>query len=91
MSDTHNLSRERAAAWFAAEGYEHITVRALAKMAQKGRGPRFHRLGKQVYYKRDDLVSWVQATLVEVTQGRTPARGARGDSPVIAEADSGAA
>ena len=74
-----NLTRQRAAEWFAAQGYVTITVNYLAKLASQGKGPAFAVLGKHAYYRRKDLADWVHDTLQPSDAGRMPARGRRGE------------
>jgi hypothetical protein len=59
------LSRSQAAAWFAGRGLTHVTVPALAKLAWRGAGPRYKRLGKHAYYLPENLDAWLKAEMKE--------------------------
>jgi len=37
-----------------------LNPRSLANKNSLGTGPRYHRLGRKVFYAVDDLVSWMQ-------------------------------
>lgn len=56
------LSRSQAVAWFAAQGLT-VTLNNLEKHAAAGTGPDYSRLGKRAYYKPEDLVTWLTASL----------------------------
>jgi hypothetical protein len=58
-----HLTRPAAAEWFAARGFTHLTVRHLSDLADRGRGPRYSRLGKRAYYAESDLQAWLEASL----------------------------
>lgn len=62
---TPHLSRSAAAAWFATQGFTHLTAPALAKLAWRGAGPRYKRLGKHAYYAPADLDAWLAAEMKE--------------------------
>jgi hypothetical protein len=57
------LDRPAAAAYLAALGLTHVTVPYLRKLASRGKGPRYAKIGKYVYYRREDLDWWVQSEL----------------------------
>lgn len=65
------LSRDRAAAWFAAQGFEHVTANQLRRLASEDTGPTYCRLGRFVYYAEADLAAWLRDTLRPATEGRT--------------------
>lgn len=57
------LDRKKAAAWFAEKGLTHVTVAALAKLAWRGEGPAYKRLGKHAYYAPGDLEAWLKSEM----------------------------
>lgn len=59
------LSREAASAWFRHMGLTHLTVTALAKLAWRGAGPAYKRLGKHAYYRSADLEDWLKSEMRE--------------------------
>lgn len=66
-----NLSRPAAVAWFAEQGFDHITVEYLEKAAARGAGPKQFRVGKYVYYAREALNSWLTTEILRAaTSGR---------------------
>ena len=69
-----NFSRADAAAWFALQGYKHVTVVHLEHLADTGRGPKRFKLGKFVYYSREAPEDWLAA---ELARAAAPARGRR--------------
>lgn len=69
------LSRAEAAAWFSRHGLTHVTVSALAKLAWRGAGPAYKRLGKHAYYAPADLEGWVQAEM-KAPEGCGPGKAA---------------
>ena len=44
-----------------AAAYLGLSPKSLACMRSQGRGPRFTKLGKPVFYTRDDLDAWIAA------------------------------
>ena len=68
------LTRPLAAEWFQQQGFTHITELLLRKWAVAGKGPQYHTLGRFVYYRPDDLQSWLEAELKPATKGRTAPR-----------------
>lgn len=47
-----------------------VGVFTLLSWRREGRGPDFTRLGKKVFYRREDLASWIRAN-VQVTKRLT--------------------
>ncbi len=75
MADTPEyLTREAAADWLNGRGIVTISAASLAKLAAKGRGPEYCRLGRHVFYRPADLESWLAAAMRPVTDGREPVR-----------------
>ncbi len=74
MADEY-LSRLAAAAWFAARGVTHLTVPALAKLAWRGAGPAYKRLGKHAYYLPADLDAWLKSEM-KTPEGCGPGKAA---------------
>ncbi len=71
-----NLSRSAAADWFAAQGYEHISNEHLEALAARGKGPKYFRVGKYVYYKQDELKTWLAAEILRSAEPRRRRGGA---------------
>lgn len=69
------LSRAQAAAWFARKGLTHLTPQALAKLAWRGAGPAYKRLGKHAYYLPADLDAWLKAEM-KTPEGCGPGKAA---------------
>lgn len=46
--------------------------RTMAIWRSKGAGPRYTKLGKNVYYKITDIHAWIDANAVETEGGRNP-------------------
>lgn len=46
------------------------TASTLADWRFKGKGPRFYRLGKRVFYRRADLVAWAASQVVDPAEER---------------------
>lgn len=74
MTTPPNLSREEAAAWFAAKGYKHVTVDYLRRAALGSKGPAQHRLGKFVYYAVTSLEAWLEEEIARGERGRLRGR-----------------
>lgn len=53
-SDPELMSRAEAAEFLG------VSISSLAHWVQAGRGPAFLRLGKSTWYRRADLVCWMQ-------------------------------
>jgi hypothetical protein len=64
-----NLSRPAAVAWFAEQGFDHVTVEYLEKAAARGAGPKQFRVGKYVYYSREALLTWLAAEIGRSLEG----------------------
>lgn len=58
--DEQMLTREEAAAWFAARGVR-VTKGYLAKLAVQDKGPAFAKIGRTPYYRPADLQAWLDA------------------------------
>lgn len=58
------LDREEAAAWCAAIG-RPVTPGSLAVFASRGTGPRYRKVGRKVYYEKDDLTAWAEGQTYE--------------------------
>jgi len=43
-----------------------VSAATLAKLASQGRGPRFLKMGRKVFYRRDDFLRWLEENSVEV-------------------------
>ncbi|HDN79230.1 MAG TPA: DNA-binding protein [Chloroflexi bacterium] len=43
-----------------------VTASTLARLASQGRGPRFLKMGRRVFYRREDFVKWLEENSVEV-------------------------
>jgi predicted site-specific integrase-resolvase len=39
----------------------HLTTRTLSRWRQEGKGPDFHREGRTIFYRSDDVDSWSRA------------------------------
>ena len=61
--NTPLLTREAAVAYCQGLGLTHVTVQHLKKLAAAGKGPRYSRMGKYVYYAREDVDWWIQREL----------------------------
>jgi hypothetical protein len=48
-----------------AERYDGITVLTLADWRYKGKGPRFFRAGKRVFYRKKDIEVWEAERVAE--------------------------
>lgn len=51
-----------------------ITTGALANNRSAGKGPRYVKLGKKVFYRRSDIEAWIDANVRQSTcevKGRT--------------------
>lgn len=68
------LRRPEAAQWFQGQGIAHVTVKHLADLADQGRGPAYHRMGKYVYYAEAALQAWLDETLQPAERGRAKPR-----------------
>jgi hypothetical protein len=74
MTTPRYLRRKDAAAWFQERGLSHVTMKHLADLADHGRGPRYSRMGKYVYYAADDLQAWLNEHLRPAEPGRVKPR-----------------
>jgi len=54
--------------------YRRTTANALAQERYNGRGPKFKKLGKRVFYDWDDVKQWVESNTLQRTDDR-PAAG----------------
>lgn len=70
------LTRKDAAAWFQAKGLRHVTAKHLADLADDGRGPAYHRMGKYAYYAERDLDAWLKEALRPAERGRAAPKAA---------------
>jgi hypothetical protein len=80
MNDTDSkpfyLNRRRAAMFLEGAYGARISPDTLAKMATRGNGPPFRRLGHFVVYEPADLTAWAESRLtpkVHSTSGLAPA------------------
>ena len=65
-----NLSREEAAAWFAAKGYTHITADYLRRAALGTSGPKQHTIARRVYYAVTSLEAWIEEEIARGERSR---------------------
>jgi hypothetical protein len=79
MDDTNSkpfyLSRRRAALFLEGAYGARISPDTLAKMAVRGNGPPFRKLGQHVVYEPADLTAWAESRLsakVHSTSGLAP-------------------
>lgn len=49
-------------------GMLEVTVHTLAQWRAEKRGPDFVRLGRGVFYRRDDVTRWVDANVIPVEE-----------------------
>jgi len=54
------LTRDKSAEALSKLGYP-VTKATLATLASRGGGPLYHRFGKRVLYRWDNLVNWAEA------------------------------
>jgi excisionase family DNA binding protein len=53
-----------------AASYLGISKSSLEKMRHEGRGPRYLKLGGKCFYRRSDLDSYIEKSVVETTDSR---------------------
>lgn len=53
------MTRREAAVFLKAKYNLRVTENSLATMASRGGGPKMLKIGRYVYYRREDLVEWV--------------------------------
>lgn len=58
--DLTSLTREKAAAWFAERGIDHMTADRLRQDASRRQGPRYYTIGRVPYYRLTDLRAWLR-------------------------------
>ncbi|CTP92388.1 hypothetical protein XTPLMG728_3224 [Xanthomonas translucens pv. poae] len=54
----------------AAATYLGLSHSTLEKMRHEGRGPRYVKIGGRVFYRREDLDSYIEGSVVETTDTR---------------------
>lgn len=57
--------RRKAAGDYLSEKFGFCSAKALGKLATVGGGPRFHKAGRAVVYKKSDLDAWAIEKLGE--------------------------
>ena len=53
------LTREQAAEFIRTMGKKTCTAKSLANLASEGKGPKFIRLGNEVFYLASDIEQWI--------------------------------
>lgn len=53
--------------------YLGLSTSTLDKMRHEGRGPRYLKIGGRVFYRLEDLDSYINGTVVETTDSRAAA------------------
>jgi len=56
-----------------ADPFIGVTRKTRANWRVAGRGPRFVRAGKKIFYHPDDIAEWVNARRVSSTSAKVPA------------------
>jgi hypothetical protein len=52
----------------------HQAVRTLRKWRTAGTGPAYTKIGREIFYPRDNLVAWVKSKIIDPVRERKPVR-----------------